>query len=225
MSDWKENFQGFAIQRHHEGWEGKALTIVACLDRLPCRTFVKPEEVPVGWVPCGTVPWVSAVLNRPVVPHYFPKFLSQYVSRRIWYADKWTKERAFVKPTDRHKRFTGFIAPGGWSKKRKGPLIYSEIVSFQDEWRFYVADGRLLTAEWYWPEGSEEKPAPVLNIQWPDGWCGTADFGTLPDGKVELIECHPPIACGWYGKEHKLYAEFLAKGWKYMLNGSYDKLL
>jgi hypothetical protein len=64
-----------------------------------------------------------------------------------------------------------------------------------------------------------------LNIQWPEGWCGTADFGTLPDGKVELIECHPPIACGWYGKEHKLYAEFLAKGWKYMLNGSYDKLL
>ena len=222
MSDWKDNFQGFAIQRHHEGWEGKALTIVACLDRLPCRTFVKPEEVSVGWIPCGTVPWVSAVLNRPVVPHYFPKFLSSFVTRKIWYADKWTKERAFVKPSDRHKRFTGFVSPVGWSKKRKGPLVYSEIVSFQDEWRFYVADGRLLTAEWYWPENGEEKPAPVLDIQWPDGWCGTADFGTLPDGKVELVECHPPFACGWYGKKHELYAEFLTLGWRWLTNGGYE---
>lgn len=44
MTDWKENFQGFAFQRHHEGWEGKALTIVCALEQLPYRSFGQPLD-------------------------------------------------------------------------------------------------------------------------------------------------------------------------------------
>ena len=200
---------GFAIQGTTVDWEGKCLAIVGATHRIPHRLIYRACDVPAGWIPSGTVPWVTEVLGKPVVPHYFPKFLSHYVTRRIWKADKWPLERVFIKPSDRHKRFTGFVTSGTYSKKKRGPFICSSVVHFTNEWRFYVAGGRMLGAYWYWGDGNTPVEAPQLDIAWPDGWCGTADFGRVRSGQIELIECHPPIACGWYGKRHEDYAEFL----------------
>lgn len=215
--NWKDYCKGFAIQQTRNDWEGKSLSFVAALEKIPTRLINNPKMVEDGWVPSGTVPWVTSVLGRPIVPDYFPEFLKKdWVKRKVWYQEKWPLYRTFIKPADRHKRFTGFITSGRWSGKKRGPYWCSEVVNFVDEWRYYVSYGKLLGGYWYWGNGDEPKDAPDLNITYPDNWCGTADFGMMEDGSIELIECHPPFACGWYGKKHEQYAEFLTLGWKWI---------
>jgi hypothetical protein len=219
--NWKDYCKGFAIQKTHCDWEGKCLTIVAALNQIPSKLIYESRQVPDGWVPSGTVPWVSSVIGEIITPDYFPKFLSSWVTRRIWKEEKWPLQKVFIKPADRHKRFTGFVTSGTYRKKKRGPLLCSEIVSFQNEWRYYVAYGKLIGAYWYYGVDDVVIEAPKIEIQWPVDWCGTADFGTLPDGRIELIEAHPPFACGWYGKKHEEYAEFLTLGWKWLKEKQY----
>lgn len=221
--NWKDYCKGFAIQKTHCDWEGKALTIVGCMHQIPHKLIYDAKQVPDGWIPSGTVPWVTSVLGKEIIPDYFPSFLSPWVTRRVWFTDKWPLERVFIKPADRHKKFNGFITSGKYSGKKRGPYVCSEVVSFQDEWRYYVAYGKLIGAHWYWGNGDNPKEAPQINVQWPANWCGTADFGILTDGRIELVETHPPFACGWYGKKHEEYAEFLSFGWKWLKDGGYEK--
>jgi hypothetical protein len=127
----------------------------------------------------------------------------------------------FVKPADKHKRFTGLITKGGYIKKKRGPYWCSEVVKFINEWRYYIANGKVLTGEWYWGDEVNTPDAPELNITIPNTFCGTLDFGTLDTGELALVEAHPPYSCGWYGKNNSLYVEWLIKGWKYLNEDSY----
>lgn len=214
---WKTKLKGFAIQSHPVDWEQKALVLVSCLEQIPYKLYNNPKYVPHDWVPSGTVPWVSDVLGVVIKPNYFPDFLRRdWVKRNVWECDKWPLKRVFVKPSDKHKRFNSFITSGTYSKKKKGPFWCSDIVKFIDEWRYYIAYGKVIGGYWYFGEGDTPKDAPDLNINYPSDWCGTADFGQLEDGSIELVECHHPFACGWYGKNHKEYAEFLTLGWEYL---------
>lgn len=214
--NWKDFCSGFAIQKTHCDWEGKVLSMVGCLNQIPYKLIHDPNQVPEEWIPSGTVPWVSDVLGEIITPDYFPRFLSPWVTRKVWREEKWPLHKVFIKPADRHKRFTGFVTTGTYRGKKRGPYWCSEIVHFTNEWRYYVAYGKLIGAYWYWGDDDTPMEAPNLNVSWPENWCGTADFGTLPDGRVELVESHPPFACGWYGKKHEEYAEFLTLGWKWL---------
>jgi len=218
---WRDHCKGFAVQRRMLGrgecdQDGNCLYLVCNYERIPIRIVKKPEEVPEGWTPSGTVEWVESVLGRTVVPDYFPTFATNWIKRRIWYETKWPLRKVFIKPADRHKRFNGFVTSGRYRKKKRGPYVCSDIVTFQDEWRYYVVYGKLIGGYWYAGIGDEEKPAPEIDIQYPADWCGTADFGRLTSGEIALVECHPPFACGWYGKKHEEYAEFLTLGWKWL---------
>ena len=221
--NWKDYCKGFAIQKTHCNWEGKSLAFVGCLQQIPYRFFYDTEQIPEGWIPSGTVPWVSSIIGEIIIPNYFPNFLHPYVTRRIWTEEKWPLKKVFIKPADRHKRFTGFITSGTYRKSKRGPFWCSEILSFQNEWRYYVAYGKLIGAYWYWGVNDDPIDAPKIDITWPENWCGTADFGTLPNGKIELVESHPPFACGWYGKKHDEYAEFLTLGWKWLKEKRYKE--
>jgi hypothetical protein len=223
VMNWKEHCKGFAIQKSRNDWEGKCLSIVGCMQQIPCKLILDATQIPDGWVPSGTVEWVERALGTVVIPNYFPLFLKSYVTRTIWLTDKWPLKKVFIKPSDRHKRFNGFITTGRYNKKKRSPYVCSEIVSFQNEWRYYVSYGKLIGAYWYLGVDDIPVDAPKLNIDWPENWCGTADFGTLPDGKLELVEAHPPFACGWYGKKHEEYAEFLTLGWKYLKEKGYEE--
>lgn len=225
IMNWKDHCKGFGIQKTHCDWEGKSLSIVGSLHQIPYKLVCDAKHVPDGWVPSGTVPWVTSVLGKEIIPNYFPSFLISYVTRKIWKADKWPLQKVFIKPADRHKRFTGFVTSGTYCKKKRGPYICSDIVHFTNEWRYYVAYGKLIGAYWYWGDKDEPVDAPKLDIMWPENWCGTADFGTFSDGRIELVEAHPPIACGWYGKKHEEYAEFLTLGWNWLTNNGYEKWL
>ena len=223
MLKWKDYCKGFAVQKLHCDWEGKCLAIVGALEGIPFRLINDIRQYQDGYIPSGTVPWVSSILGVVVTPDYFPKFLSSYVTRRVWREDKWPLRKVFIKPADVHKRFNGFITSGTYSKKKRGPYWCSEIVSFQNEWRYYISYGKLIGAYWYWGKDDEPIDAPKIDIQWPENWCGTADFGITLDNKFELIECHPPFACGWYGKNHIEYAEFLTLGWQWLKDKQYKQ--
>ena len=215
--NWKDYCRGFAIQKQTVDWEGKCLAIVGALEKISVRLINEPLQVPDGWVPSGTVKWVSKVLGRVVVPDYYPDFLKDWVKRKVWKSDNWPLgQRIFIKPADIHKRFTGFVTFGGYRKKKRGPYWCSEVVHFQNEWRYYIAYGKMIGGYWYWGEKNEPQSTPELDIVYPENWCGTADFGQLENGEIQLVEAHPPFACGWYGKNHIEYAEFLALGCKWL---------
>ncbi len=207
---------GFAFHIGSNDHETNTLGLWCNLHKIQYRHFRKASEVPKDWVPSGTVPWVESVLGRLVRPDYFPEFLRPYFHRKIWTQAKWPYgHRVFIKPADQHKRFTGFVTSGTWKGKKRGPYWCSEIVSFTNEWRYYVTNGSVVDARWYWGDQVNTPPPPTLDVQWPSDFCGTGDFGTLADGRLALVEAHPPFACGWYGRlgEGEIYARWLCAGW------------
>ncbi len=212
---WKNHCKGFAIQRGQCEWEGKCLIYVGIYHKIPSRLIYDAKDVIEGWVPSGTVQWVSKIIGENIIPDYFPNFLSRWITRKVWRDNKWPGKNIFLKPADKYKRFDGFITDE-MSKRKKGPFWCSEIVNFQNEWRWYIAYGEVIGAYWYKGILDEPVEAPTLDITWPKNWCGAVDFGILENGKIELIESHHPFACGWYGKKHEEYAKFLTLGWKWI---------
>jgi len=166
----------------------------------------------------GSVEFCEQALGFSPRPDYYPRGLRAMRHRTILYL--WEDEvfgcPVFAKPGDRYKSAparvfeVGETAPGGW--------IVSGIVEFRQEWRYYVAGGKVLATGWY--DGTDaDEPAPELPIQWPAGFCGAVDFGRLADGRIALVECHHPFAAGWYGEnsQAKEYVQWLIEGWKWTL--------
>lgn len=212
---------GFALQstsRESCDQEETAIITRCILKKIPYKRCVRPDQVPEGFIPCGTVEWCGNFLApEKTVPDYYPDFLQDHLFRKVWKTDEWPLgRRVFVKPADRHKRFNGLVTNGGYRKKKCGPYWCSEVVSFKEEWRYYVADGEVLTGEWYDGDEINTPDAPELNVDIPADFCGALDFGLLSTGELALVEAQPPYACGWYGKDHDLYLEWLAKGWDYL---------
>ena len=216
--------KGFAFQHPNSSLdkEQTAVATYSILNKIPYKFCRKPEDVPEDFIPCGNVEWCEKFLPKErTIPDYYPEFLKDHLFRKVWRADRWPlNERVFIKPADRHKRFTGLITTGGYRKKKRPPYWCSEIISFTDEWRYYVADGKILTGEWYWGDEVNTPDAPELNLPIPEGYCGALDFGRLKSGELALVEANSPYACGWYGKNHKLYVEWLVKGWNYLTKAS-----
>jgi hypothetical protein len=209
---------GFTLQSGHICREESALMNYCVLNRVPYKICRKPEESPDGYIPCGTVEWCEKFLPKEkATPDYYPEFLKDHLFRNVWKTNTWPwGQKVFIKPADFHKRFNGKITTGTFKGKKRGPYWCSGIVSFTNEWRYYVADGKILVGEWYSGDEINEPDAPVLNITIPEGYCGALDFGTLTTGELALVEAQPPYACGWYGKKHALFAEWLIKGWAYL---------
>jgi hypothetical protein len=198
--------------------ESQALAYYNMMDGVGLQYFRKAIEVPTDAIPAGSVEWFLEVTRWKVIPDYYPEFLKPYLGRKIWRTDQWPMHGGvFVKPADKYKRFTGKITTGGYHGKKKGPYWCSEVVSFTNEWRFYVANGKVLYIGWYFGADDDAMP-PDLKIDWPDNYCGAVDFGTTPEGKLLLIEANEPFSCGWYGhiSEGRIYGKWLEIGYEYM---------
>jgi len=173
---------------------------------------------PEDYVPCGTVEWCIASLNHNVTPDYYPDWCSNYLYRQVWESDTWiTGKKLFVKPADRYKRFTGFITSGKNSDKKEGPFIWSDVVDFVNEWRYYISAGNVLCSGWYWGDEVLTPDPPELPIIIPSTYYGALDFGMLSTGELALVESQHPFACGWYGRDDEAYIQWLIDGWSYML--------
>lgn len=220
------DIKGFALQTQfkrsnieHCDREETAIITYCILKQIPYKFCNRAEDRPDGFLPCGTVKWCEKFLPpEKTTPDYYPDFLKDYFFRNIWKTDTWPLgDRVFIKPADRHKRFTGLVTTGGYRKKKKGPYWCSDVVSFTNEWRYYVANGEILTGEWYDGDEINTPDAPKIDINIPPDYCGALDFGTLKTGELALVEANSPYACGWYGKDNDLYVEWLIKGWNYLL--------
>ena len=210
----------FAIQYQlNLGMEEMAI-IHACniSDDHTYKVYHHANHVPLGWIPVGTVEFCEGVYNQSFTPDYYPKFLSKHLHRRVWVSKDWDQSRGiFVKPADRYKRFDGFVTLGGYRRKKRGPYWFSERINFLSEWRYYIANGKVLTSEWY--ESPIEKDAPPIDhIDIPSNYCGAIDFGETDEGKFALVEAQHPYAIGWYAKDSKAYLKFILEGYKYLQN-------
>ena len=195
--------------------EGSTIAWYCSMNRIPYRIYERARDVPPDCVPVGSVKWVEQVLGRIETPDYYPDFLAPWLHRKIWRADKWPLgHRVFIKPSDRHKRFTGFVTNGTWKGKKKGPYWCSEVVRFVSEWRWYISRGQIIDARW--GSGEQELPVPDLDIEWPSDYSAAVDFGLLDNGKIALIESNSPFACGWYGpiNQGTTYIRWLTEGWE-----------
>ena len=213
----------FAVQSaDRNSHEGQTVVWFCSINNVDRAIVHNPKDVPPGYVPVGRVDWVEQILGHPVRPDYYPSFLQSWLHRKIWQPDSWPHNRVFIKPADRHKRFTGFVTKGGWKGKKKGPWWASEVVQFVDEWRYYVCRGEVRAAKWGSGIDQVEKPAPALSVAWPADFCVAVDFGTFPDGRIALIESNSPFSCGWYGSviEGTVYAHWLADCWEWLKSSS-----
>lgn len=221
MIDLKQ-FTGFAIDYSDTSPESKQIAVYCLVNDIEAKRFKRKDFIPSNYVPTGSVEFCERILGYHPMPDYYPDWASKYLFRKVWNSNEWILgERYFVKPSDRYKRFTGFVTKGTYSKKKKPPFVYSEIISFVNEWRYYVSAGKNKGGWWYCGN-DEDKPAPDLNIDIPDDYFGALDMGETSTGLFALVESQHPFACGWYGsqQEVEVYMQWLIDGWEYMLDGS-----
>lgn len=216
-----KNYKGFAFQSYDNSRERQRL--ISYFLKKDVEYIIiknKKEKCPVDYIPCGSVKWCLNSLDMNIIPNYYPDWLKPYLNRKVWQGNEWILGRKlFVKPADRYKRFTGFVTYGTYSKKKKSPYWWSEIVKFENEWRCYISNGEILSAEWYWGDDKNTPDMPKIYLKIPSDYCGAVDFGYVKSiDKICLVEAHHPFACGWYGFNDSLYAQWLIDGWEYMLN-------
>ena len=171
-------------------------------------------------IPYGDVRFVEEIIGDHVEPNYFPDFLfeTDAVKRHIW-ATK-MPEKGFVKPLFRYKTFTGYLWDGSEeTKPTGGPFLMSREETFYDEWRYYVTKGQIVLSGWY--SGDEVNTPEPPEFPWSieKNWSGTIDVGMTSDG-LQVVECHHPFACGFYGKlntqDSSAFAKWIADGWEYI---------
>lgn len=181
-------------------------------------TWHTSDYCPSDGIPIGDVPFCESVFGRqPHLKNFFPNFISaRYLSRDIRLVDNPAVTRPqFYKCATEWKSASesGVRCTVDSSMQLCGQWYVSDVVTFTQEWRYYVADGELVTTGWYSGD-NEDEPAPELDIAWPGGFSGAVDFGRLDNGRIELVEAHAPFACGWYGDRHEDYALWQYMAWQ-----------
>lgn len=220
-------YKGFAIIKHDYSLEVKAVNLYCYLNDILIVKLNENEICSENHVPVGSVEWCLKCMNKNITPNYYPEWAKEHLHRKVWKSDKWILgNKYFVKPSDKHKRFTGFCTFGTYRKKKKPPYWYSEIVHFVNEWRYYITHGKVLLGRWYYGDEINTPDAPKLKIYIPETFSGTLDFGVDKNNTMMLVEAHEPFACGWYGKldddEIDVYLQWLIDGWYYMIKEYYE---
>lgn len=191
----------------------------------PGRPELYKHHIPIGsveycenmWSPEARREWELYPID------FYPDFLRHWLHRKVGYSVFGTfhtadycatlRQPIFLKQGKRWKSdFVSRVVK--WDDRVPLDWYYwSEPVSFSDEWRYYVADGRVITTGWYRGD-NEDAPAPELwDVKWPSGYSAAVDFGRLDNGKIALVEAHAPFACGWYGENHEDYVRWQAEAW------------
>lgn len=195
----------FTIQKGFENTREGLSVIEYCLGDKSRQYKIKSEPI-AGWIPVGSVEFCEKLIYpRPTgsFVNFYPKFLGGYHGRQI-------------KLCDDH-----YIKPAGVWKTDEGnrpmePSYIAERIKFCNEWRLYVANGTLRAVGWYKGE-DEDAPFPMSwrFEKWPPTFSGAVDFGETRD-RIELVESHPPYACGWYA-EREGHAPWLIDAWESFL--------
>lgn len=221
---------GFALQYNDDitSNEVRAIMHYCIMHGISYKHIMDISDIPIGYIAVGSVEFCESYLGFSFTPDYYPNFLSSYFHRGVYkcnslYALNFLLDVSgsiFVKPSDCYKRFNGVVVDSFYSGDYEPPYYCSGVVNFVNEWRYYISNGEVLLGEWYSGDADLMPCAPDLcnlDIKFPCDYCGAVDFGLLDSGEFALVEAHHPFACGWYGKDHNLYAEWIISGWYYLL--------
>ncbi|MBU2834448.1 ATP-grasp domain-containing protein [Acidithiobacillus thiooxidans] len=199
------------------------IAVRAHADRLTLASIEDIGNLPKsGWMPVGSVGFcLAAMIHQQMDPSYvstYPECLREFLHRETWLDTAGNVlangRRVFVKPSARQKLFTGFVWPDGDGQEialkdlpANDVLWCADPVSFTQEWRYYVCNGKVLGAGRYDDNDAED---PVLEMmlhyaasemakQYQDAPAGySIDLGVLDDGKVALVEVNDGWALGFY---------------------------
>ena len=188
------------------------------------------KQLPLHTIPIGSVEWCEKVYG-PFIPNYYPDFLNNYLSRKIWKSDYKTiynsyKEPVFIKPANKYKKWSGFVYKqnrdedidnnDNISIDDNEELWCSEVVHFINEWRYYIINGEVHESSWYDGDISDTdviaglaKPAPNLPLDILTKLKEKKYYGVIDMGEImlnnkltlALIEAVEPYAIGWYFEE------------------------
>lgn len=160
----------------------------------------------------GSVEFLEAAIGQRI-PNFYPDWTKSAWHRKIVIFDD---APYFVKGISRYKNQGPFSGE---------PFIdyvaVSERVRFVDEWRYYVANGKVLCSWWY--KGDDDDcdkcpNGPELPFDIPAEFCGAIDMGLRVNGELALVEVQHPYAIGWYGEmsQSDLYFKFMLEGAKFL---------
>lgn len=163
------------------------------------------------------------------IPEYdYPEELSRFLGRRIWndtmagVLSKQEQWPVFVKPV-RDKAFVGFVLrsekdiAGRRQIRPDEPVLCSEPVSFDTEWRAFVRYGKIWDVRPYrgdWhrhfdPEVPEQAVKAFKSA--PAGYA--IDIGVTEKGQTLPVEINDGFALGCYGADPVQYARTLSARW------------
>jgi hypothetical protein len=219
-----KGYKGFKILKSDHSLEANRLHAFCYMNDIPLLKLDPSNIFTDEFIPCGSVEWCEQLLGQHIKPDYYPEWLQDSLYRKVWQSNDWILGRKlFIKPSDKYKRFTGFVTTGTYKKKKKPPFWYSELITFENEWRYYITEGVIECASWYWGDEINTPNPPLFPAlealkSIPKDFCGAIDFGMTKDSKFVLIESQHPFACGWYGPQEydKTYFQWLIDGWIYM---------
>ncbi len=186
----------------------------------------RPDDLIVGGVSI-----IKRKLDRfgITIPEYdYPEKLDKYLGRRIWkdkldsILNKPEEWPVFVKPI-RDKAFVGFVlrslndVPRLRSTKKDEPVLCSELVEFDAEYRAFTRYGRVWDVRQYrgdWHVRFSSDALDEMISCYYDIPAGCAiDIGVTPDGRTLLVEINDGFALGCYGAEPVQYAKLLSARW------------
>ena len=152
-------------------------------------------------IPIGDVPYCESIWSPEVrqdLSHYaidfYPDFLKDFLHRKIGYGTFGIYDTIDYSPT---RRISIFLKTAKhWKSDFVSRVVkwddhvpldwyyWSEPVSFVQEWRYSVADGRVITTGWY-QGNDEDEPAPTLwDVKWPSFYSAAVDFGRSEERRV-----------------------------------------
>ncbi len=169
---------------------------------------------------------LGLVLARP--PHdALARIAERYTSRKIRFSlardFRRPEQPAFIKPADQKLFAAGVYAPGepiaGLDDLHpEDPILVSEVVNFECEYRFFVAHAEVRTGSVYWLDEQVPQVEAGYEGQGDPFWsearafaqqvCGAHDFlpvsyvvdvGRLDSGRWAVTEFNPVWASGIYG--------------------------
>jgi hypothetical protein len=169
----------------------------------------------------------------------YPKSLSAFMHRRVWASTigQLSSEigdgmiaGVFAKPADRQKIFTGQLFMGASDLYRlksishRHAILCSEPVRWLSEYRVYVCNDRILSADHYdgdksiRPDVSVVEAAVACLAAAGESYAGYAiDFGVLKSGETALVEMNDGFAVGAYAIGSEDYTAMILARWEELL--------
>lgn len=199
----------FSIQRGHENTREGLTIIEYCYQDKSNRQYVINDQPLVGSIPVGSIEYCEMLLDkRPEgsLVNFYPRFLR--TGTFDWHGRQITLcNNHMIKQADRWKSDEG--------NHPLAPCYISEHIEFINEWRMYIANGKVRSIGWYKGQDEDLEFPGYHYAFWPVNFSGAVDVGQTRL-RVELVEAQPPYACGWYA-EREGHAPWLIEAWRSFL--------